>query len=448
MKLGDGNSKYLLKSAIEDKNNEIIDYLIKLSKNGEFKLRLNSRSEGMCYYMTTFENEEHPNLLKYFIDKGDIEAIKTTISIITSDCVTFKEAENTLMLCKDELSEKHPEMYISWIKQISYRKEIIDLDVSMSKNQFLCITMPNPDLKPPWIYELAKQDNSSKLIKIIINTEYFKKNKYQFLLLEDLKIKLDEISSAVLAMSQLNVFENVKRATEIKKAIYNFTDNFSSTQKSISSVIPWKGAAKIGENSLLKDLSEKGMAWRTFDSNDIKMLIEYKWEAYGRFYLIIDLCLHLCLVLFFTLYYCNFTISISLSFRSYYRLLIGFVLTLFAWPISTYKFYKEIILLYRTYSKLKFKQRSSFKLPIKSLFSWNSLTIWNVIDMLVYVSITFVIPIIVLCLPFTRSIYIIVGWHYTIATTVCCLWWKLIYYFLPFRISGDTLFILTYKIEF
>lgn len=370
-------------------------------------------------------NGDGGNLFNMCLERRDKTLIKELNNVMINDLADVKDVCDIIKENKEELCIKFEDLYIDLIKRISLKKEEIDIDISKSHNAFLAITADTID-EQSWIVQVARSENN-KLVNRVINSENFHAIEHEIKTWDDLYYK-------PLTIHQIETTLTDNDKIEFKNTVKDFKYKYTSTEKSYSSVIPCKGAAKIGEDGLLHDMVKRELEWDALNAYNLQAIIEYKWNHYGKRYLVIDMILHLILLTFFTVY-CILMGYVKNENSSLNRSLQNVLLSP-SWVISVLNLYTEIVqfLWIIHYCRKKTKGKHWAKTIYEIFYEW-AYSRWNIFELIMYVCIIFIIP----CLE----------WHYIskghitgtvmqamIAITACLVWWKLLYYLFPFENTG------------
>lgn len=420
---------YLFKTALENNNDEIVNYMIQCAKEGKFKIRLDSKSEGT---LIPFEEDANfpKNILKCAIERGNRNQVKKLIYIIKKDLTIFKDITDTISICKDELFLNFKDIYIDLIKNLSANKITLNLDLTRLIQRHYALTDDSLG-NPEWLVLFMQHEHNETFDAISeIKSSYNLKHE-----LKD----FDDVKSLSMRMTDKITF---KDAPTFIMQVSKLINRYTSDNKSEASVMPWKGAAKIGEEGVLHEIMEKGMEWETCDAKNIKMLIDYKWNTYAkRIMMTQSLTIYLLLLILFSIY-CVMLSSTEMEINNNMNFVVMTVILSICTGLSFYKLCEEVIEITRIFEVCQKKEKSMFGIVIEALRTW-SYTKWNILECIVYNSITFIIPVLHCVHYYTGGKEIILQSVTTI--TICFLWWNMFYYLLPYRITGP-LIIMIYEI--
>lgn len=385
--------------------------------------------------MNTKDDTNDPqNIFKYALNLGNKAYIKQIISMMLSDAVSFNDIYNSIILCKEQLHNKHRELYIDFIKHISCLYMKFDFDIGKNNTPYYAYTSDKLE-NPEWPVILTKLENI-KIINRILNSPEFLEDKIKVSNFDDLLMKFFKLSPRLLH-NHIDLY-NFNSAKDQLIAKY------LNSNKSISFLLPWKGGAKIGEEGLLFDLVNKDLEWQTFDAENIKILIDYKWDIFGKQYLKFNLILHIALLICFTIY--CFMFGCTKDSVNTYVNAIKCLFLLFSWLIALFNLCEEVIQFTRIF---EYCEQETLGLKVLYCLKDWLYSKWNVFEFIMYASITFIIPIFQIQYYFQNSDNSVLTYNpmfkSCVSLTVCLIWWKLLYYFLPYKSTGP-LIILIFEI--
>lgn len=438
--LGDGYSVTLYYALLYN-NYDLAKAIVSFLKNENPKqfINLDFRNEG---YVRRNKEDKSPycNYLYMNIKKGYRSGIREIINIMINDIANFPDVCDTMRLCLDELHKKFEDLYVELIKNISSNKEEIDIDISRIDNPYVAITTKF-EKTPYWPKHLALLEKNKLINAILKSPEYQQIEKRNYRPVRDSNEKiyyaitnhpiLYDFDKKMNKLKEACVLSGEEKE-ELEDNVHHIISKYMGDEKSESSVIPWKGAAKIGEEGLLHNIVSKGMEKETFASENIQSIIDYKLNLFGWKYLFIDLAIHVLLLLFFTLYCILMRL---LENKSTLTVVWSQLLLFFSWIIAVYNFYNEIIqfrwIIYYC-NKCRKKMKLSERL-YKVITKWMN-SKWNFFEFIMYF-IIFIMPIFHLMNYF----HVIVSdlLLQSIASLAAVfIWWKLLYFMLPFKSIG------------
>lgn len=437
-----GNSfSLLLRCSLNYLNKKMIKGLSEFMTKEQYKFNLDGRSKG---FVRRCQEDESPyrNILKGRLEFGQEFAVRSIIQIMEKDLVYFEDVCDTIEICKDGLYKRFENLYIYLINNVSTNKSEISIDLSEKDPPVMAITCDSVDV-PYWPEHLASIENN--LFKKITNSQ-----EYQSIKDKEFKLYNNDDEAFILLNNHPELYDFSKKMEEIKddcdlsieekeswnKTLRSLILKFSGDRKSISSVLPWKNAAKIGELGLMHEIIRKGLMWQTLSSENMQFLIDYKWNLFGKEYLIWDLIGHGSLLIFFT-FYC--VLMVYLEHKNLFNTVLEIVLLLLSWFIAAYNLFRELVriswIIYYCNKENK-EEKNMAKKASKILIElfWSK---FFLIEFIIYISIVFIIPEIQFnC--FSHDKISNMTLKSVTSLTLIMIWWKLLYYMLPFYNTGPT----------
>lgn len=385
------------------------------------KVKLDYRPDGI--YNGYEDDDRNPkNLLNNYIKEGNKQNVKGIIDLITNDLVSFTDTYNSIIICKEELYKKFQDLYVELIKNLSSNQKEFKYDITKNELPYLAITRDSSE-EYMWITQVARLENND-IINRIIDSDKFPMIENSLVEFFDFYILTGDIWMNDLGLDN-------DQQEKLISDCQNIEEKYSSGIKSISSIVPWKAAAKIGNDGLLTDIINKGLEWHTFDSEIIQILIDYKWNVFGRICLIYDLIIHISLLITFSAY-CIFN-GYNTKFEPV-NIGIQVPLLFLSWLLSSYNLYKEAIQVSWIFDSCQQKNETIAFQIFKIMNKW-FYSKWNSIELLMYTFISFIIPILQI-IAYSKKECTSVSLNNIASVTVGLLWWKSLFYMLPFEKTG------------
>lgn len=414
-----GRYSMLLMDSLKYNNQEFSKDLLRFIIAKKLHIKLYNTSLGVIS-----PYDEPGNLLSLCLKKRDKLLIKEVLNVMMSNLADAREVCDIIKKYKEQLCSRFVDLYIELIANISLVNEEIDIDISPCNLPFL-VNCSDSIETPNWILHVVRLENNT-IINKFVNSENFQKIEHKIKSWDDLYFNIMSIHQKIQNLTDEDILK-------LKMTINDLKYKYTSSNKSYSSVIPCKGAAKIGETGLLHDMIRNEMEWESLGAENLQAIIECKWEHFGRKFLIIDLCFHLLLLVCFT-GYCIMKVYRNNECPLYYRI-IEYVLYVFPWLISFVNLIHEGIQICWTifYDHKKTKELSWPRKIKSALYDW-SYSKWNIMEFYVYISILVVIPM--LGLDCTQNAMYSKVRISIISVTECLIWWKLLYFMFPFESTG------------
>lgn len=409
---------------------DLFTNLLSIVFKENLKVKLDCVSDGIVNRDQDDIEMNSENLLNLALERGFRSYVEGIMKIMFEGNVSDFEISETILLFKDKLYSKYEDLYFKIIENMKIYREPFQYDLS-SKINLMHFSSTSSSIKSlhksKWITCLLKSENNDIVNKIIKSKNYAK--------FEDDIYYLNSFTNKVKPILTNELKLNEDQINELKRYMENLHNKYNSGRESVSLVIRYKGAAKVGEKGLLHDIIDKEIQWDILDEENMQFLIDYKWNKFAKERLLFDLARHLAFVFIFTSY-CVMLGYIDENEKSVFYITMQILFLLCSWLLSVYFLCTEIIQFSWCcyYCKKKNEGKKIIEILLIVLKDW-LLSKWNVIELITYIDIICVIPILQkVDYHFDKFSDSVLKNFSSVA--VCLMWWKLLYYLFPFKATG------------